>query len=100
MASSQRFAPLIVIVVLALGLPASRAQQPTPPAIDMRPVAPESVGFSAERLERLHAAIQEEIDQKQLAGLLVKPPLEFRVSQDQIVQGGVKGGDPIHLQAH
>ena len=29
---------------------------------------PESVGFSSERLERLHALIQGEIDQKQLAG--------------------------------
>ena len=27
---------------------------PTSPAIDMTPVKPESVGFSAERLERLH----------------------------------------------
>src|SRR5579862_756044 len=30
--------------------------------------APESVGFSSERLERLHALIQGEIDAKQLAG--------------------------------
>ena len=34
----------------------------------MTPVQPESVGFSSERLERLHAFIQGEIDQKQLAG--------------------------------
>lgn len=34
----------------------------------MTPVKPESVGFSAERLERLHAAIQSEVDKKQLAG--------------------------------
>ena len=34
----------------------------------MTPVQPESVGFSTERLERLHAFIQDEIDQKQLAG--------------------------------
>jgi CubicO group peptidase (beta-lactamase class C family) len=46
----------------------SRAQQPAPPAVDMTPVKPESVGFSAERLDRLHAAIQEEVDQKHLAG--------------------------------
>jgi CubicO group peptidase (beta-lactamase class C family) len=31
---------------------------------------PESVGFSTERLERLHALIQGEIDQKQLAGAI------------------------------
>ena len=34
--------------------------------IDMTPVKPESVGFSTERLERLHAFIQGEIDNKQL----------------------------------
>ena len=34
----------------------------------MTPVKPESVGFSSERLERLHALIQGEIDAKQLAG--------------------------------
>jgi CubicO group peptidase (beta-lactamase class C family) len=38
------------------------------PVVDMTPVKPESVGFSPERLERLHALIQGEIDQKQLAG--------------------------------
>jgi len=48
---------------------AARAQQ-SPPVLDMSPVKPESVGFSSERLERLHAAIQEEIDQKKLAGAI------------------------------
>jgi CubicO group peptidase (beta-lactamase class C family) len=38
------------------------------PVLDMTPVKPESVGFSSQRLERLHALIQGEIDQKQLAG--------------------------------
>ena len=50
------------------GLPATHAQQPAAPAVDMTPVPPESVGFSAQRLERLHAAIQDEISNKQLAG--------------------------------
>jgi CubicO group peptidase (beta-lactamase class C family) len=44
------------------------AQQPARHAVDMTVVKPESVGFSPERLERLHALIQGEIDQKQLAG--------------------------------
>ena len=66
-------APLFVAsALIALFFTASpltgNAQQPTPPAIDMTPVKPESVGFSTERLERLDAAIQEEVDQKQLAG--------------------------------
>jgi len=45
---------------------AATAQQP--PVLDMTPVKPESVGFSSARLERLHALIQDEINQKQLSG--------------------------------
>jgi CubicO group peptidase (beta-lactamase class C family) len=44
------------------------AQPPAPPKVDMTVVPPESVGFSSARLERLHALIQNEIDQKQIAG--------------------------------
>jgi len=56
--------------LLTSAFPASRAQQPAAPApaVDMTSVQPESVGFSAQRLERLHAAIQDEINNKQLAG--------------------------------
>jgi len=36
--------------------------------LDLTVVKPETVGFSSERLERLHALIQNEIDQKKLAG--------------------------------
>jgi CubicO group peptidase (beta-lactamase class C family) len=45
-------------------------QQPGGHAIDMTPVKPESVGFSSERLERLHALMQETVDKKQLAGVV------------------------------
>jgi CubicO group peptidase (beta-lactamase class C family) len=38
--------------------------------VDMTPVKPETVGFSSERLERLHKLIQGEIDQKELAGAI------------------------------
>ena len=63
----------LIALLFAIGSATGRAQQPAssapaPPAIDMTPVKPESVGFSPERLDRLHAAIQEEIDQKHLAG--------------------------------
>ncbi len=44
------------------------AQQPAGPALDMTPVAPESVGFSSERLNRLHTFIQQVIDKKELSG--------------------------------
>lgn len=33
-------------------------------------VKPESVGFSSQRLERLHAAMQQVVDQKQIAGIV------------------------------
>jgi CubicO group peptidase (beta-lactamase class C family) len=57
-------------IALAFNPSAARAQQSAAPAVDMTPVPPESVGFSSERLERLHAAIQEEITNKQLAGAI------------------------------
>ncbi len=70
LALSQRIATaLLAAPFLALGFGAAPAQQPAAgPQIDMTPVKPESVGFSSERLERLHAFIQGEIDNKQLAG--------------------------------
>jgi len=64
-----------VILIGAGVLPSApcviNAQQPAHvPNVDMTPVKPESVGFSSERLENLHAIIQGEIDQKQLAGAI------------------------------
>ncbi|MGH9643902.1 MAG: serine hydrolase domain-containing protein, partial [Terriglobales bacterium] len=41
-----------------------------PAALDIAPVKPEVVGFSSERLERLHALMQQEVDQKQLPGIV------------------------------
>ena len=38
--------------------------------LDMTPVKPETVGFSSARLENLHKLLQDEIDQKQLAGAI------------------------------
>jgi len=61
---------LAAATLLTFGVPASHAQQPaaSAPTVDMTPVQPESLGFSAQRLERLHAAIQDEITNKRLAG--------------------------------
>src|SRR5580704_10003330 len=39
-----------------------------PTTLDMTLVKPETVGFSSERLERLHALMQQVVDQKQLPG--------------------------------
>ena len=47
---------------------ASTLAQTVHHAPDMTPVKPESVGFSSERLERLHALIQEQVDTKRLSG--------------------------------
>ena len=41
-----------------------------PPGSPNPTATPESVGFSSQRLERLHALIQDEIDHKQLAGAI------------------------------
>lgn len=45
-----------------------RSQHGTPQNESLPMASPESVGFSSERLEQLHALIQGEIDAKQLAG--------------------------------
>ena len=55
-------------VIAPATLPAQKHD--TGPAIDLMVVAPESVGFNSERLARLHAFIQGEIDQRQLAGAI------------------------------
>jgi CubicO group peptidase (beta-lactamase class C family) len=64
---SRTRSSVLFAAVLAIGSVAALAQQPCP-ACDLTPVKPESVGFSTERLERLHAVIQGEVDKKQLAG--------------------------------
>jgi CubicO group peptidase (beta-lactamase class C family) len=54
--------------LLVLGIHSSPAQQPASPALNRTVVKPETVGFSSERLERLHALMQQSVDQKQIAG--------------------------------
>ena len=48
--------------------PAAHAS--TSHTLDMSVVKPESVGFSSERLERLHSLMQQAVDQKQVAGIV------------------------------
>jgi len=62
-------------IAFALGVAPLWAQQtqvhpPARHALDMTVVKPESVGFSSERLERLHALMQQTVDQKQIAGIV------------------------------
>src|SRR5208283_4364350 len=61
---------LIVGLLLFLGAQASWAQQPNKKAAELGENKPESLGFSSERLERLHASMQREVDDKQLAGIV------------------------------
>jgi CubicO group peptidase (beta-lactamase class C family) len=62
----------MIAVLLAIGSADSvNAQHPNPngpAAFSFSLAEPESVGFSAERLERLHALMQQTVDQKQLPG--------------------------------
>lgn len=53
-----------VLVFVILAATCAYAQQAATKSADIVVVKPESVGFSSERLERLHAAIQQEIDKK------------------------------------
>lgn len=56
-----------ILLAFAATLPCA-AQTPSARVPDLTTVKPESVGFSSERLERLHNLIQGEVDKKQLAG--------------------------------
>ena len=61
-------ASLAAVILLTFSLSVSHGQQPAAPVVNMTPVQPESVGFSSQRLERLHAVFQDEITNKQLSG--------------------------------
>lgn len=60
-----RTAELTIVILLSAVFCVAQTAQPQ---IGMTPAKPETVGFSSERLERLHKLIQDEIDQKELAG--------------------------------
>ncbi len=69
-----RFTRLAVSLLTGLlfvaGAHQTRAQQATKKAPDFAENKPEALGFSSERLERLHAGMQKEVDQKALAGIV------------------------------
>jgi len=58
---------MVILLASAATLPCG-AQMSSPHPSDMTIVKAESVGFSSERLDRLHSLIQEEVDKKQLVG--------------------------------
>jgi CubicO group peptidase (beta-lactamase class C family) len=61
---------LLASTVLAIGLHPSPAQQPARHTLELTVTNPEAVGFSPERLERLHTLMQQAVDQKQIAGIV------------------------------
>ena len=67
----SRFAlALFAGLLIVAGAQQTPAQETKKKTADLAQTKPESLGFSSERLERLHAAMQQEVDQKQLAGLV------------------------------
>jgi CubicO group peptidase (beta-lactamase class C family) len=69
---ASRTATCVLLAAFSVMLAAQKPKTAAPAAsnhtFDMTVVKPESVGFSSERLENLHALIQGEIDQKHLVG--------------------------------
>lgn len=64
------YAGFAVLVASPLYAQQASAQSASAAALDMSPVKPESVGFSSERLERLHTLMQQTVDEKHLAGIV------------------------------
>jgi len=65
----KKFALTAALFVTSLCLHAQGKIQ-KPAAVDMTETKPEAVGFSSERLERLHALMQEAVDKKYQAGVV------------------------------
>lgn len=61
---------LLAAMILIAGANPIQAQQANSKTSNLAENKPEARGFSSERLERLHAVMQQEVDQKQLAGIV------------------------------
>ena len=59
---------LAVLTLIFVRAGATETAHPTNHALNLTPVKPETVGFSSERLDRLHALLQQEIERQELAG--------------------------------
>ena len=65
---NRRFCSAAALVIVLFLAPA--VAQESARSIDLTPVKPESVGFSSERLERLHSLMQEAVDHQEVAGVV------------------------------
>lgn len=61
---------LLAGLLFVAGALQTPAKQPKKTARGLAAATPEALGFSSDRLERLHAVMQQEVDQKQLAGIV------------------------------
>ncbi len=88
-------------IALSLGVTSSLAQQAqTPHTLDLTVVKPETVGFSSDRLERLHALMQQTVDQKQIAGIVTILARHGKVVDYRTYgQSDVASGKPIARDA-
>jgi CubicO group peptidase (beta-lactamase class C family) len=62
--------PLLAGLLYVGGAPQAQAQQANKKTSNHAENKPEALGFSSERLGRLHTAMQREVDEKQLAGVV------------------------------
>jgi CubicO group peptidase (beta-lactamase class C family) len=70
---SNSLQTLLAALLIAFGAAQGQGQKPTAKTtgiLDLTLAKPESVGFSSERLERLHALLQGVVDQKQIPGIV------------------------------
>jgi CubicO group peptidase (beta-lactamase class C family) len=71
---NQRFLRLAGSLLAGLfvlaGTPQAQAQQANQETPELAGNKPETLGFSSERLERLHTAMQREVDQRELPGIV------------------------------
>ena len=61
---------LLIGLLVSSGAYSLQPQRAAGKPSDLQVSKPESVGFSSERLERLHTLMQETVDQKQIAGIV------------------------------
>ena len=67
---SRLATPLLTGLLFVASEHQTRAQQANKQTLNLAGNKPEAFGFSSGRLERLHAAMQREVDQKELAGVV------------------------------
>jgi CubicO group peptidase (beta-lactamase class C family) len=60
----------LAAIALSLSVTLSQSQQATQPITGLTVTSPEIVGFSSQRLENLHALMQQIVDRKQIAGIV------------------------------